>query len=118
MSASVKIMLSYNYCHFEICIGEDGFITNEDIDNMRKDAQRLADKAVKQYKIAKKEAQNKINLSMGFSQIEQEVKIIMENYPQSEWNEKQKATIKAYEDLRYRQNRIYDYEDDWEYEDE
>lgn len=53
MPASVKIMLSCDYCHFEICKGSDENLSNEQIDDMRKDVQRLANKAVKQYKIFK-----------------------------------------------------------------
>ncbi|HEX9970644.1 MAG TPA: hypothetical protein VGD14_01100 [bacterium] len=108
MSASVKIMLSYDYCHFEICLGSDENLSLEQVDNMRKDAQRLADKAVNQYKIAKNVASHMI-YGGEKSQLEKEVRIIQENFPKSEWTNTQKATIKALEDFKY-----YDYQDDWE----
>jgi len=60
--ASVKIMRSYDYCHFEICLGTDEDIPLVDVDKIRKDAQRLVDKAVDQYKIACEENNRKISL--------------------------------------------------------
>jgi histidinol phosphatase-like enzyme len=104
--ASVKVMNSYDYCHFEICLGSDEDMSLDQINGMRKDAQRLVDKAVEQYKIAK----NRIPYQGGqHSDLEKQVKIINENFPKSEWTPQQKATVKAYDDFRF-----YDYQDDWE----
>ena len=44
---SVKIMLSYDYCHFEIALASDEEMELKEINEMRKDAQRLADEAVR-----------------------------------------------------------------------
>jgi hypothetical protein len=54
-NAAVKIMLSYGYSHFEtlILLENESGITKLEIDNARKECQRLADKAVGQYKKAK-----------------------------------------------------------------
>jgi hypothetical protein len=49
MQASVKVMRSYDYCHFEVCLSLDKEMTLGEINNMRKDAARLADEAVRQY---------------------------------------------------------------------
>lgn len=106
---SVKIMLSYDYCHFEIALASDDEMTLEQIDAMRKDAQRLADKAVKQYQIAKKEAEKYPDLELS-----RKAKIIQENTPKSEWTDEQKAIVKKYEDHIFWLNRQYDYEDDWD----
>ena len=57
MNASVKIMLSYDYCHFEICKSTDENLTDKEINELRKEVQRLADEAVRQYKIAKRKAE-------------------------------------------------------------
>lgn len=103
---SVKVMLSYNYCHFEVALSSDEEMTLTEIDDMRKDAMRLADKAVHQYKVAKN------NLEYSTSrrdELERKVKIIIENYPKSEWTPEQKALVKSLEDFRY-----YDYQDDWD----
>jgi len=56
MSTSVKIMLSYDYCHFEVCKSTDEELTNNQTNELRKDVQRLADEAVRQYKVAKNQA--------------------------------------------------------------
>jgi hypothetical protein len=106
MKASVKVMNSYDYCHFEICLGTDDDCTIEQADALRKEAQRLVDKAIAQYKIAK----NKIQYQHGFHEgLSKEVRIIKENYPMPEWTPEQKAKVKALEDFRF-----YDYQDDWE----
>jgi len=107
MEASIKIMLSYDYCHFEICLGHNVESIAE-ADALRKDAQRLADKAVHQYKTAKSEAMN-MCYNGKKQELERQVKIIRENFPQSEWTPEQKATVKALADFEY-----YDYQDDWE----
>ena len=54
-TVTVKVMNSYDYCHFEVALGlrNDDGIEKIDVDNARKDCQRLVDKAIKQYKIAK-----------------------------------------------------------------
>ena len=52
-SGAVKVMRSYDYCHFEIQLASSDSKTIGEIDEMRKEAARLADKAVKQYAIAK-----------------------------------------------------------------
>jgi hypothetical protein len=57
MGASVKIMLSYDYCHFEVCKSTDENLTDKEINELRKETQRLADEAVRQYKIARRKAE-------------------------------------------------------------
>ena len=108
MGASVKIMLSYDYCHFEVSLSSDDEMTLNQVNEMRKDCQRLVDKAVHQYKIAKSEA-SKMIYGTEKARLEKEVRIIKENYPKSEWTPEQKASVKALEDFQY-----YDYQDDWE----
>ena len=53
MGASVKIMLSHDYCHFEVALSSDAAVTPVQVNVMRKKAQFLADEAVRQYKLAK-----------------------------------------------------------------
>ena len=57
-SASVKVMLSHDYSHFEasMALENESGIPLKDIDEARKNCQRLADKAVGQYKTAKQDA--------------------------------------------------------------
>lgn len=56
MGASIKIMLSYDYCHFEVCKSTDDNITDVAINEMRKDVRRLCDEAVRQFIRAKERA--------------------------------------------------------------
>lgn len=119
-NASVKVMNSYDYCHFEVCLGVQpdgiGRITGHDVDNTRKQAQRLVDKAIMQYKTAKQAENARINAERSAASLRREVSVIKENFPQSEWTPEQKAKVKALEDYDFRARLYYDYEDDWEYD--
>ena len=110
--ARVRVLRSYDYCHFEITLGRmepgDTILNEQEVDNMRKEAMRLADKAVHQYKIAKLEANN-MAYGNGKRDLQKKVRIIEENTPKSEWTEEQKAMVKALDDFEY-----YDYQDDWD----
>lgn len=111
MKARVKVMLSYDYCHFEIAL-EAKVARLSEVDELRKDAQRLADKAVSQYKIAREDASRQYIQENTRKKLSREVLVITENYPRSEWTPEQKATVKAYEDAEYALRCGYDYEDD------
>lgn len=115
-SASVRVMRSFDYSHFEITLGcssdEQGnpvSLLPEDIDQLRKNAARLADKAVAQYKVSKQahQADESSWNSMRYS-AEQANKT-----PESERTPEEKAAIKALADARFEQ-RHYDYQDDWD----
>lgn len=112
--ATVKVMLSYNYCHFEVSKQIEGdSITQQDIDNARKDCQRLADKAVSQYQKAKTE-QSKIASSTYERQgLEREV-LEIKKKPAEEWSIYDKAKVKALEDYNFQER--YNYLDDDDYE--
>jgi hypothetical protein len=116
--ASVKIMRSFDYCHFEICLGTDEKVTISKIDEMRKEAARLVDKAVEQYKTAKKVESVKHNKHYSYEQLMHECQVIRENYPQSEWTSEQKEKMKRLENAQYQMSREYDYEDQWEYDED
>ncbi len=47
--ASVKVMRSYDYCHFEVNLGTDQEVTVQEVDDMRRVAATLADRAVSDY---------------------------------------------------------------------
>ncbi len=113
--ARVKVMRSYDYCHFEISLGTDQPVTNKDVDDLRKEAQRLADKAVEQYKIAKSDALWQASSIDELRRLKLDVKVIKENFPKSEWTPEQKAKVKALEDTIFRQSQPYDYQDDWDW---
>lgn len=109
-SASVKVMLSYNYCHFEASMSlenEDG-VTNKDIDDARKDCNRLCDKAISQYKRAKAEEIKRSNQQYERATLEKEVSQIRIK-PKDEWTVVEQAKVKALED--YNWEAQFNYED-------
>jgi len=111
--ATVKVMLSYNYCHFEVSKQIEGDdISQVDIDNARKDCQRLADKAVGQYQKAKNEAANMTSSDMERQQLRREVALI-KGKPEQEWSIYDKAKVKALSD--YDHEAFYNYMDDEDY---
>lgn len=111
--ATVKIMLSHNYCHFEVSKQIEGEeISQQDIDAARKDCQRLADKAVGQYKTAKADETKRTNSSYERKQLEMEVATIKQKDKEF-WSVLEKAKVKALED--YNHNSLYDYDDDDNY---
>lgn len=114
--ASVKIMRSFDYCHFEVCLSlEPGdVITSDQVDNLRKDAMRLVDKAVEQYKVAKETRENADAAEIEVSLYLKKAQVIKENFPVSEWTPEQKAIVKRAADIEFVRNLNYDYEDDWQ----
>ena len=117
-TASVKVMLSYDYSHFEANMGlenENG-IDIKDIDNARKMCQRLADKAVGQYKTAKAAAASRSDGKYRMQNFESQCKIIAAK----EINDRtlnEIAMLKQYEDDNWRDQfeERYDYDDDDNY---
>lgn len=113
-SATVKVMLSHNYCHFEVSkvieAVDNEAINMSDIDKARIECQKLADKAVEQYKKAKEYESRRANQSYEKTQLEREVaQIRLKN--ESEWSPLEKAKIKALEDHNFN-SRFYDYDED------
>jgi len=113
LKGGVKIMLSYNYCHFEVCLGDDTLKTLKEINEMRKDAQRLADEAVRQYKVAKQKASMFDERNIEYKNLKRQVEIIA-NKPKSEWTVEDKAKVKALADKEYWETRRYDFNDEEE----
>jgi hypothetical protein len=111
--ATVKVMNSHDYGHFEVSLVIDGPVAMGMVDALRKDAQRLVDRAIDQYKTARKAANARIKAEGNANGLRREVHIFRENYPQSEWTPEQKAKVKALEDYDFMASRVYNYEDDW-----
>lgn len=117
-TASVKVMRSFDYCHFEIILGviePDGFGEDGDsiIDDLRKRAARMADKAVEQYKVAKTQSQLKLDVLSSHNYMRQNAEEI-ERLGEMDRTPRQQAELKAWKDLQFRANREYDYQDDWD----
>lgn len=111
-SATVKVMQSHNYCHFEasMIIEREEGLSCKEIDEARISCQRLTDKAVDQYKKAKTFESNRAANSSERSQLERECGSIRAK-PESEWSPLEKAKIKALEDHHF-QSQFYDYDSD------
>lgn len=118
-SASVKVMLSYDYSHFEaaMSIENESGLSMKDIDEARKNCQRLADKAVYQYKIAKSMAASRSDGKYKMALFEEECKRI-EKKDEHDRTLKEIAMLKQYRDENWQSQfeYEYDYEDDNEYE--
>lgn len=115
-SASVKVMRSHDYCHFEICLSTSTGhlpVGVDDVDELRKTAARLADKAVEQYKVAKEN----IELAMGdkakLDSIRYRHRDVLEK-PEAERTPEEKALVKAIDDRGFRNRPRYNYEDEWQ----
>lgn len=113
-SATVKVMLSHNYNHFEASIAlenEDG-VTVKEIDEARKDCNRLCDKAIKQYNVAKVMESKRASLANEKTNLEREVAEIKKKDVEL-WSVIEKAKVKALEDHEW--NLQWDYDDDEDY---
>ena len=120
-SVGVKVMRSFDYCHFEIQLGWNSAenygaeIEYENVDELRKEAARLVDKAVEQYKIKKNSIQGYFDLESKIESLREKYKTFAESKPKDWWTPEQKAIAKTLDDLIFEyNNNYYDYQDDWE----
>lgn len=117
-SASVKVMLSYDYSHFEasMSLENDKGLSLIDIDEARKNCQRLADKAVGQYKTAKSMASKRTDGQYQLANFETECKKIMSK-PEQDRTLKEIGMLKQYQDENWRDqfDYGYNYDDDDDY---
>lgn len=114
-SASVKVMLSYDYSHFEtsMSLENEAGLSMKDIDSARKECQRLADKAVKQYKIAKDFASKRSDGQFKIANFELECKRI-ESKNEGDRTINEIAMLNQYKNEAWREKFLYPYD----YEDE
>ena len=80
---------------------------------MRKEAARLADKAVEQYKVAKSVAEAKISAESSANYNGARI-AELKKIAEPDRTPEQKAQIKAYDDEQFRASRNYNYQDDFE----
>lgn len=112
-TASVKVMRSHDYCHFEVCLSSSSANTPELVDELRKTAARLADKAVSQYRIAKINASRLLSEKYERAAMVDRVNRIRE-ISEGGRTVDQQAELKAFDDASWAASRGYDYENDWE----
>ncbi len=117
-SASVKVMLSYDYSHFEASmqLENDNGIDIKEIDEARKNCQRLADKAVAQYKTAKSSAARRSDGQYKMRNFEETCKAI-EAKAEGDRTINEIAMLKQYKDENWQRQfeDNYDYDDDENY---
>ena len=113
--ASVKVMRSYDYCHFEIQLSTTGPCTQAEVDALRKEAARLADKAVAQYQIAKENVERELNDRSYLDALRYRHRDALKK-PEGERTPEEKALVKAIADRAHFNRRRYNYEDDWDEE--
>jgi hypothetical protein len=114
MKASVRVMRSYDYCHFEVTLGSDDDLTLGQVDDLRKQAALLVDEAVRQYKIAKR-AEEKRQYAETDKQLALDRANRIRQNPQSEWGIEDAAFMRSFEDKAFWK----DYEaDNYYYEDD
>ena len=113
--ANVKVMRSYDYCHFEIALATDQYLDPGEVNALRIEAAKLVDHAVNQYKEKKQAEGYSASNSYKREELERKVKAIRENFPQSEWTPEQKATVKQLEDLNFADR--FEYDVDYNYAD-
>lgn len=114
-TASVKVMLSYDYSHFEssMSLENEAGIEMKEIDEARKNCQRLSDKAVSQYKKAKSFAAKRSDGLYRLENFEAKCKRILSKEEQDRTVDEM-AMLKQYQDETWRSQfeYDYDYEDD------
>ena len=109
-SATVKVMLSHNYNHFEasICLENEEGLNIGEINESRKDCNRLCDTAIRQYNEAKIIAERRAYLKSEKAGLEREVAALKKK-DEKEWTPADKAKVKALADN--------DWELHWDYDD-
>ncbi len=95
--ASVKIMRSYDYCHFEIALGSDEDLAIDDVNELRKVAALLVDEAVRQYKIARQAETRREYRQRDIQSLSERINHI-QVMPESEWSIEDAALMRSYED--------------------
>lgn len=123
-AASVKVMRSFDYCHFEVCLStsfektypeeiQNMPLVAAEVDELRKVAARLADRAVEQYKIAKANYAKRETESRDRQWEVNRMEAIRQK-AEGDRTVREQAELKAFDDATWAASREYDYQDDWE----
>ena len=113
MKGFVKVMLSYDYNHFEMALSTDEELDTKGVNELRKKAQRLADEAVRQYRRAKEAAANRETGKYRREMFEHQIEAIKKK-PVGERTVNEIALLKQRED----ENWEAQFEDDYDYDDD
>ncbi len=113
MDSYVKVLRSYDYNHFEFCIPVVEDATVKERNEARKDAERLADEAVRQYCKSKQMAIKRC-ASESDKRIFMATISTIKAKPAGERTVDELAMLKLFEDDNWQSqfDYLYDYEDD------
>lgn len=98
--ASVKVMRSYDYCHFEVSLASDQEQTLDEINSMRKEAAILVDEAVRQYRTAKVKESARWNSDWKKEDFLRKVRSLKER-SQTDWTPEDAAIMRSHEDSEF-----------------
>lgn len=113
---STRILRSFDYCHFEISTSatlDDGDDSVWCADELRKQAARLADKAVQQYKIHKAN-RNRLESEERSHRWDTDNAERIKAKPEFDRSPQEQAELKAHQDAVWVASRRFDYEDEWD----
>lgn len=117
-SASVKVILSYDYSHFEtsMSIENDDGLTTSEIDDARKACQRLSNKAVEQYKVFKSQAAKREDGKYQMANFETQC-LSIKKKNENDRTLKEISMLKQYENENWQAqfDYAYDFDDDENY---
>ena len=109
---SVRVMLSYDYNHFETILNVPDGATLRDVNERRKDATRLCLEAIRQYRSIKQRTAEAESNRYRATEITKDA-CEARRTPESERTPAQKAVIKADDDLDFAYQHGYvDFDDD------
>lgn len=106
--AQVRVMLSYDYNHFEVALSTDEY-PDLTPNQLRKRAQRLCDEAVRQYRKAKEMASRRANTEYERESYLREIAHI-EKLDEMDRTIGQQAMLKQYQDEEWEQQFEYEYD--------
>ena len=105
----VRVMLSYDYNHFEVSLGVPDGATLKEMNEARKNCMRLCDEAIRQYKVAKRREEVKLQLDGEWERLEWEAERIRK-IPEDERTPDQLAIMKSLADYAHWDKSRYDYD--------
>lgn len=98
--ASVKVMRSYDYCHFEASLGSEEELSLQEIDDMRKMAASLVDRAVDDYRLMKAQESDRGMAKYNREEMKRRLAAIREK-PEGERTLNEVALLKSAEDAAF-----------------
>lgn len=113
-SGFVKVMRSYDYCHFEVCLPLTEGADLDAVNQRRREAAILADEAVREYRRAKEKENERQSREWQAEEMLNKIKRLKE-IPQNDLTVEQAAILRASADAEFWKEF---HEDDYTYDDD